>query len=329
VAHYEIPNNPEAYFQEAGRAGRDGELARALAFVEPRDLQELEQRVEAQFPPIETIKLVYRALCNFLKIAIGSGNGETYPVEFSAFTKRFNLNPAEVYPAFKILEMNGNIVFSEHAFHGSRVKITINNAHLYSFQLSNPYVDPLITMLCRNYGGIFEQFHEIDEQQFCQRLKITQAELNKQLQFLETHGIIDITWRTSNPLVTFLHERKPDDYLEIRPEHYLNRKDRALERLAAMRTYVETEECRQMQLVRYFGQEGKRCGKCDVCKRAGSSEELPDPEAAITALLSEKRSLNELLAYFDESSHATIKQLLKRLLTEERIVFNSGAYSLR
>lgn len=328
VVHYEIPNNPEAYFQEAGRAGRDGHLARTLAFVGPNDLVEMENRVRAQFPPLDTIKLVYRALCNFLKIAIGSGEGETYPLDFTAFAKRFNLNPAEVYPAFKILEMNGDIVFNEHSFHGSRVKITINNAHLYSFQLSNAYVDPLITLLCRNYSGIFEQFYEIDEQQFCKRLQISQAELNKQLQFLETHGIIDITWRTSHPLVTFLHERKPDDYLEIRPEYYLHRKERALERLNAMKTYVETDVCRQLQLVRYFGQDGTECGKCDVCRRKAAGQ----PEALRTTLLDllgTEQTIHTLLEHFDESQHAAVKVLLKELLTEELILFSSGAYSLR
>jgi ATP-dependent DNA helicase RecQ len=329
VAHFEIPNNPEAYFQEAGRAGRDGSFSRALAFVEPKDLPELEDRVMAQFPPIDTIKFVYRALCNFLKIAIGSGDGETYPVDFPAFTKRFSINPAEAYPAFKILEMNGNIIFSEHSFHGSRVKITINNAHLYSFQLSNAYVDPLITLLCRNYSGIFDQFYEIDEQQFCKRLQITQAELNKQLQFLETHGIIDITWRTSDPLVTFLHERKPDDYLEIRPEYYLHRKERAVERLQAMKRYIETEECRQLQLVRYFGQEGTPCGHCDVCKRQQQQQEDATVQTQLIDLLrNEARSMEQLLQEFDESRYAEVKAVLKKLLTEETIAFNSGAYSL-
>lgn len=327
VIHFEIPNNPEAYFQEAGRAGRDGQPARTLAFVEPKDLDEMQERLLAQFPPIDAIKLVYRALCNYLKIAIGSGEGETYPVSFSDFTKRFRLDAAHVYPAFKILEMNGDIVFSEHSFRGSRVKITINNAHLYAFQLSHATVDPLITWLCRNYGGIFDQFFEIDEKDCCRRLKITQAELNKQLQFLETHGIIDITWRTSDPQVTFLHERRPDDYLEIRPEHYLHRKERALERLSAMKTFIETEECRQVQLVRYFGQDGKACGKCDVCKRQ-------QPEAAIAvsdipALLETPLPLKALLDHFDESLHADVKAEIKRLLTEETIVFSSGAYSLR
>lgn len=329
VAHYELPNNPEAYFQEAGRAGRDGHPARTFAFVAPNDLEEIEQRISAQFPPIDQIKLIYRALCNFLKIAIGSGDHETYPLDFSLFTQRFKLDPKVVYPAFKILEMNGNIVFSEHAFHGSRIKITINNAHLYSFQLSNPNVDPLITLICRTHSNVFDEFCEIDEWQFCKRLKISQEALTKQLEYLETHGIIDITWRTSNPLVTFLHERKPDDYLEISPEHYLHRKERAFARLHAMRVFVEREECRQVQLIRYFGQETEPCGKCDVCKRKNVLETPKDLSEQILELFTKPLAQREVLLAFHESLHEAVKETLKQLLIEERIVFNSGRYSLR
>lgn len=328
VAHYELPNNPEAYFQEAGRAGRDGKPARTMTFVSERDLKDMEDRVLAQYPPIESIKLVYRALCNFLKIAIGSGENETYPVDFQLFSQRFKLDPKVVYPAFKILEMNGDIVFSEHAFHGSRVKITINNAHLYSFQLSNPRVDPLITLICRLYSGIFEQFYEIDEAYCCKRLKIDQNELNKQLEYLESHGIIDITWRTRHPLITFLHARQPDDYLEIQPEHYLHRKERALDRLNAMRTYVETEECRQVQLIRYFGQQTDNCGRCDVCKRQSLNTTPKTIQERVLELLHEPMRQNELLSHFDESEFAQVKSALRYLLTEEVIGFSSEHYSL-
>ena len=329
VAHYELPNNPEAYFQEAGRAGRDGHPARTFAFVAPSDLDEMEQRIAAQFPPTEEIKFVYRALCNFLKIAIGSGDHETYPLDFSLFTKRFKLDPKVVYPSFKILEMNGNIVFSEHAFHGSRIKITINNAHLYSFQLSNPTVDPLITLICRTYSNVFDEFCEIDDWQFCKRLNISQETLTKQLEYLETHGIIDITWKTSNPLVTFLHERKPDDYLEINPEHYLHRKERAFGRLNAMKEFVEREECRQVQLIRYFGQETAPCGKCDVCKRVNALETPKDLSKQIMEMFTKPLAQREVLMQFHESLHEAVKDALKELLIDEQIVFNSGRYSIR
>jgi len=329
VAHFELPNNPEAYFQEAGRAGRDGQFSRTFAFVGPKDLDELEEKVIAQFPPVETVKLVYRAICNYLKIAIGSGESETYAVDFSEFTKRFNLSPAIVYPAFKLLEMNGDLVFSEHAFHGSRVKITINNAHLYSFQLSNASVDPLITLICRNYANIFDQFYEINEYELCRRLKINQTELNRQLKFLEEHGIIDINWRTSNPLITFLHERFPDDYLELRPETYLRRKERALFRLDAMRKYVTEEICRPQQLIRYFGQELAPCGQCDVCKRKRILEHTAVLSVKILEHLESPQSLPQLLGSFDESLHEKIREQLKVLLIEEKISFSSGKYSLR
>lgn len=329
VAHYEIPNNPEAYFQEAGRAGRDGLDARTFIFVEPADLDELAERVLTQFPGTDKIRLIYRALCNYLRIAIGSGEHESYELRFNDFVKKFNLNITEVYPAFKLLEMNGTILFSEQGLRGSRIKISIDKTHLYGYQLKNPVLDPLITWICRNYTDVFDSFAEIDEADACQRLKLSAQELERQLKYLEEHGIIDITWRTELPMVTFLHERLPDDYIELRPEVYHFRKERALDRMNVMKNYLEHKHCRPRYIISYFGQESEPCGKCDYCREQTLLEKHPRLELELIALLEEKdMTLGEIIAQFDASFAAKIKSTLKELITQERILFSGNRFSL-
>lgn len=329
VTHYEIPNNPEAYFQEAGRAGRDGKESRTFSFIEPNDVDEIAKRVLAQFPSPDQIRLVYRAMCNYLKIAIGSGNHESYALNYTDFVKKFNLNPTEVYPAIKLLEMNGNILFSEQGLKGSRVKINIDATHLYGFQLKNPTLDPLITWLNRNYNELFDTFCEIDETEACSRLRISEAELEKQLQTLETLGIIDITWRTDLPQVTFLHERLPDDYIELRPEVYHFRKERALERMNVMKEFVEGKHCRPHFIISYFGQTSSMCGKCDYCKEQILLEKHPRLELELISLLEkEPLSLQAIISEFDEAFTPKIKTILKDLLNQERIVFSDQLFKL-
>ncbi len=199
---------------------------------------------------------------------------------------------------------------------------------MYSFQLSNPTVDPLITLLCRNYSNIFDQFYEINEREICRWLKIDRNELDRQLRFLEERGIIDINWRTTDPLVTFLHERFPDDYLELRPETYHRRKERALYRMNAMRRYVTEETCRSQQLIGYFGQEIQPCGQCDVCKRQRLKENTLSLRNVVLEQLKTPSTLQEILQAFDETEYASVKGLLKILLTEEAISFSDGKYSL-
>lgn len=328
VTHYELPNNPEAYFQEAGRAGRDGNESRTFAFVGSNDIAELKERIISQFPPIETVKLVYRAICNYLKIAIGSGKDESYTIDFSEFTKRFQLKIDVIYPALKLLVMNGDIALTADGLRGSRIKFTIDNAHLYAFQLKNARVDPLITTLSRMYQDLFEDFSEIDETTVCKRLKINQQELESQLKFLEERGIIDITWRTSLPLVTFLHERLPDDYISFQPEVYTFRKEKALERVEAMRKYVESRQCRQQFIIEYFGQTSNPCGKCDICKEKVLFSKHPRLEMEILDVVQTPKTMEEILLSFEEELTLKIKNLIRELLVAERISFSENKYSL-
>jgi ATP-dependent DNA helicase RecQ len=328
VAHFDIPNNPEAYFQEAGRAGRDGQDARTFVFTEPGDLEVLTERTLAQFPDPERVKHIYRALCSYLKVAIGSGDQESYVLDFPEFSKRFQIHISEVYPAFKILEMNGDLLFSEDGLKGSRLKFTIDNAHLYGFQLKHPQVDALIVQLNRMHSDLFDSFVEIDEYALCKHLKYSPEKLQESLAFLEKNGIIDITWRTNLPMVTFLHERFPDDYLQLKPEVYQFRKERALERLETMRRYVEGKQCRQQYILSYFGQESDVCGKCDRCKENAAFSKHPRLALEILELLTSPRTLDEILEAFDHELALKVKHLLREMLVDERISFAENKYSL-
>jgi ATP-dependent DNA helicase RecQ len=237
VLHYEFPPSLEAYFQEAGRAGRDGENSKAIVYWEKADLDDLRQRFEMKFPPIEKVKLTYRALCNFLKIAIGSGKDETYNFEIKKLCEAFNLDILETYNSFKILELNNDLSFTDGVFHPTKIKYTVGNRELYNFQIKHEKFIGLTTLLSRSYSGIFEQYYEVNENEFCKRLSINSSELEKQIKELEKYGIIEVSWKSSLPSVTLLHERLPDDYLSIAPDVYANRKKFAETKLEAALSY--------------------------------------------------------------------------------------------
>ncbi|MNY05950.1 ATP-dependent DNA helicase RecQ [compost metagenome] len=212
---------------------------------------------------------------------------------------------------------------------GSRVKVSIDNTHLYGFQLKNPVLDPLITWICRNYSEVFDSFCELDEAEACKRLNISSQEVERQLRYLEEHGIVDITWRTDLPMVTFLHERFPDDYVELKPEVYHFRKERALDRMNVMKTFIEEKHCRPQFIISYFGQKSEPCGKCDYCLEQSLLEKHPRLELELIALLDQKAlSLSEIISEFDPSFSAKIKSTLKELINEERIVFTEQRFAL-
>lgn len=325
VLHYEFPASLEAYFQEAGRAGRDGKNSIALNFWEQKDIDYLRHQNELKYPPLASIKLTYRALCNFLKVAIGSGKGETYDFDIKKMCQAFNIDVGVAYNSLKFLELSGELVFSEGFFHPTKLKFAIGNTALYNFQIQYDSLNPLIVLLTRSYPGIFDNFFAINETEFCKRLKIGKPQLEKQLKQLEQYGIIDLSWQSDLPTITFMRERMPDDYLELRPELYHHRKELALKKLDACVDYLTKEQCRAQQLIQYFGMMTEECGKCDVCIGAKEIDSEVEIESKILKLLA-GMSMNpfELQSHFEHKE--SFQKALRNLVLDEKIELRDEMY---
>lgn len=325
VLHYEFPNSLEAYFQEAGRGGRDGEAAMAINYWQEDDLKKMQEQLLQKYPPIEDIKRVYRAVCNHLKVAIGSGAGESYDFNLTVFSKAFNISPILCYNSLKILESMEEIVFSEGVFHPTKVKFAIGNTALYNFQIQNESYYPVTTLLSRSYPGIFNNFFEINEAEFCKRLKISEKEFENQLKYLEKWGIIDLNWKSDAPTLTFLRSRMPYDYLEIKPEVYHFRKEIAFQKLESVQHYLNSKECRSLQLINYFGVDSQPCGKCDNCLTKSNKKSDNQFQKDILMLLSESsKTLFELKSFFSDPDQC--KKALRTLMLDEKVSFDGQHY---
>jgi ATP-dependent DNA helicase RecQ len=328
VLHYDTPNNIEAYYQEAGRAGRDEKPADALLFYTDADFARMKDQIEAQFPPAEEVKLVYRALCNHLQIAIGSGHEETYHFDIRKLSEQFKIPVQQVYHSLKLLELNGDLQFSESVFHPTKVKFAIGNTELYGFQIKNERFSSLITLLSRSYPGIFQLFFELEENQFCKRLNINKTQLNNQLKELEKMGVCDINWESSLPTVTFIHERLPDDYIRLNSSIYFNRKKLAFERMQSVQNYATAPVCRSISLLHYFSQPAEKCDVCDICTMELNKRSKVQLERELLFMLRKPMTLSELVHELKVEKQAVIF-LVRKYLLDEKITIENDKYVLQ
>jgi ATP-dependent DNA helicase RecQ len=327
VAHYEFPNSLEAYFQEAGRGGRDQKDALAINYWQREDVELLKNQLEQKYPPIDEIKHIYRALCNHLKVAIGSGEGEAYTFDLPHFCKSFKISPIICFNALNILESMGELAFSEGAFQPTKIKFSVGNTVLYNFQVQNESYYPITTLLTRFYPGIFNSFIELNEEEFCKRLNIGIKELNEQLKFMEKWGIIDLILKSDSPRITFLRPRMPYDYLEIKPEVYFHRKKIAGEKLDAVMHYLTSTDCRSKMLISYFGIDSGECGRCDNCIQKNEGLTPDEIQSKIIDLLKEEPRTNfELKDAF--SDFKLVVSAIRYLMVNEIIRFDGEKYSL-
>ncbi len=300
VIHMDLPDGPESYFQEAGRAGRDEKHSSAILLYSPPDKRIIEQRIAVNFPGIPKVREVYRALCNFLQVPLGSGRGQQYDFEFGEFLHRYRFSAMVAHSSLQILSREGYIVLTEAFYNPTRIKFQVERDALYTFQVKNADFDAFIKLLLRSYSGLFSQFVKIDESAVAKRSGLTTEKVNNYLLTLSRRQIIYYLPRKEVPVLTFLEERLDDKNLLIAPDRYNFRKERYENRIREMLRYASSDTiCRNQFLLSYFGQlDSPRCGRCDVC--LGEEQVLPGSEEFSSIIEAISQQLSEHSMTLDE-----------------------------
>ncbi len=267
VVHMTAPDSVEAYFQEAGRAGRDGKKAYAVLLWSNNDNVSLNRMANNSFPEPDTIKRVYDALGNFFQIAVGYGNEATFDFNLGKFCSAFKFSILAAHNSLKILHLAGYINYTEDLQLPSRVHIITNREELYKVQVANVELDHFIKLLLRSYTGLFTQYVAIDESLLADRLRISRNEVYSYLKKLAQMKLISYNPQKKTPLITYTSDRVEPKYIELRKEVYVDRKARLDSRINAIVDYATTGYvCRSRQLLSYFGESSSQnCGVCDVC----------------------------------------------------------------
>ena len=267
VLHIDCPDSLEAYFQEAGRAGRDGRKAYAVLLYNEADRRKLEKRISDTFPEKDYIKKVYEHLAYFYEVGIGSGYHVTFEFNIDKFCHAFRHFPIQVDAALRILNRAGYIEYTEEQDNQARVMFTVSRNDLYRLENNTPNEDKVITALLRNYGGLFVDYNYIDESFIASQCCIQPQQVYLILKCLSQKHILHFIPQKKTPYVRYLQRREDPEHIHIMPSVYEERKEQFRQRIHAIIGYATNDTvCRSRQLLRYFGEEESHdCRQCDVC----------------------------------------------------------------
>ena len=267
VIHVDCPDSVEAYFQEAGRAGRDGQKAYAVLLYNDADHRKLEKRISDTFPEKDFIREVYEHLAFFYQIGVGSGYNHTFEFNIDKFCHAFHHFPIQVDSALKILNRAGYIEYTEEQDNQARVMFTVSRNELYRLENNTDNEERVITALLRNYGGLFTDYNYIDESFIAQQCDLQSQQVYMILKSLSQRHILHFIPQKKTPYIRYTQRREDKEHIQLMPVIYEDRKAQYADRIHAMIGYATNDNvCRSRQLLRYFGEENDHdCRQCDVC----------------------------------------------------------------
>ena len=333
VLHIDCPDSLEAYFQEAGRAGRDGKKAYAVLLYNDADQRKLDKRISDTFPEKDYVRKVYEHLAFFYQVGVGSGYHATFEFNIDKFCHAFRHFPIQVDSALKILNRAGYIEYTEEQDNQARVMFTISRNELYRLENATPNEEKVITALLRSYGGLFVDYNFIDEGFIASQCGLQHQQLYMILKNLSEKHILHFIPQKKTPYIRYLQRREETENVQLPPVVYEERKEQFRERIYAMINYATNDHvCRSRQLLRYFGEEDSHdCRQCDVClshPHDQANESISSLEAhAILELLADGKphhitELRDLQLPTEQLNVA-----LEYLLHEEHILQEDGFLS--
>lgn len=333
VIHLDLPESLEAYYQEAGRAGRDELKAYAVILYNEIDGQNLIQKIEESYPAIEYLRRVYQMLANYYHLAVGTAEGETFAFNTSDFQQNFQLKPTELANALKLLETEGFILMNDAYRNASKIQILISNNELYNFRIKNEKMDSFLKLILRMYGGdLFTDFQQISETEIAKKYLLPLPEIFKILDLLHSQKIINYLKMSSLPTVTFLTYRYDSKILPIKEKEILLRKNRDLNKANSMIHFAEnTTICRSKMILEYFNETAiLDCGICDYCinkKRAlvsNSSEIILYQSQILVLLLDNPMSIQSITRTLFPKNEKYFIEAIEVLLENNKIKYNEN-----
>lgn len=330
VLHPELPENPESYIQESGRAGRDGATSFCIVLLGPEDTRYLKTKIHGEMPSLEFIRNLYKTLCAYCKVAYGTGQFSHFKFDEGFFVKKHNLPLAKTYMALKFLDQQGLIAYNEAGRPYSAIRIIAETSKLYDLEDLSPEKDAIIKILLRSYGGITTDFVKINDRVIAKKLGISRDDLYQKLVSLSKERYIDYIPKEDGTIIEFLTDRPKEKHLPLSEKEFAIQMDRKEQGLQGIIRYVENQiTCRQEALVNYLEiEKGKPCGKCDVC-RGVFSPLTPDDEKKAYELLKNPIQPLQLSKALNKSEKLIFDWLRERLGEESVLFLEDGTFVLK